>query len=151
MMEEFKKLADAPTLSRWGITWQGPESPICVPMNDGYWTPWHLAQNEIDALNHAVRAESDYVEKLKEENAALKTEIEQLRKDAQERITIKRANSSDIAYKVFLNDSRIGEITLQDDGSYQWWPYKEPGTPGYWSADVLRLVADKIDELERKQ
>lgn len=44
-------LAAAPTspagdLPRYGIKWQGPQEPICVPMEDGYWTPWHLAVNE---------------------------------------------------------------------------------------------------------
>jgi hypothetical protein len=31
---------DAP---RYGIRWNGPTEPITVPMEDGYWTPWHLA------------------------------------------------------------------------------------------------------------
>lgn len=35
---------DNPTsLTRWGIQWNGPENPIAVPMDNGYWTPWHVA------------------------------------------------------------------------------------------------------------
>ena len=30
-------------LTRWGIQWNGPEQSIAVPMSDGYWTPWHIA------------------------------------------------------------------------------------------------------------
>jgi hypothetical protein len=28
---------------RYGLRWNGPQQPIAVPMDDGYWTPWHLA------------------------------------------------------------------------------------------------------------
>lgn len=30
-------------LPRYGLRWNGPSQPITVPMDDGYWTPWHLA------------------------------------------------------------------------------------------------------------
>lgn len=30
-------------LPRYGINWNGPEQPLTVPMDDGYWTPYHLA------------------------------------------------------------------------------------------------------------
>lgn len=30
-------------LPRYGLRWNGPEQPLSVPMDDGYWTPWHLA------------------------------------------------------------------------------------------------------------
>lgn len=32
-------------LPRYGLRWNGPDQPIAVPMEDGYWTPWHLAEN----------------------------------------------------------------------------------------------------------
>jgi hypothetical protein len=32
-------------LPRYGIRWNGPQEPLAVPMSDGYWTPWHLANN----------------------------------------------------------------------------------------------------------
>jgi hypothetical protein len=36
------------TPPRYGIRWNGPKEPLAVPMSDGYWTPWHLASNEIE-------------------------------------------------------------------------------------------------------
>src|ERR1044071_5450360 len=35
------------TLERWGIKYQGPREPHCVRMDDGYWTPWHIAEREL--------------------------------------------------------------------------------------------------------
>jgi hypothetical protein len=32
-----------PKLLRYGIECAGPKDPIAIPMDDGYWTPWHLA------------------------------------------------------------------------------------------------------------
>lgn len=32
-------------LPRYGLRWNGPSQPISVPMDDGYWTPWHLADS----------------------------------------------------------------------------------------------------------
>lgn len=31
-------------LPRYGLRWNGPQQPLSVPMDDGYWTPWHLAE-----------------------------------------------------------------------------------------------------------
>ncbi|MEN5033848.1 hypothetical protein [Pseudomonas sp. TWI929] len=31
-------------LPRFGLRWNGPQQPLAVPMEDGYWTPWHLAE-----------------------------------------------------------------------------------------------------------
>ncbi len=40
------------TLPRYGIKWHGPQTPLTVPMEDGYWTPYHLAaQREDNLLN----------------------------------------------------------------------------------------------------
>lgn len=41
-------------LPRYGLRWNGPDNPATLPMDDGYWTPWHLAQAEIDRLRGAV-------------------------------------------------------------------------------------------------
>jgi len=32
-------------LPRYGLRWNGPTQPVAVPMDDGYWTPFHLAQS----------------------------------------------------------------------------------------------------------
>ena len=29
-------------LPRYSLLWNGPQQPVAVPMDDGYWTPWHL-------------------------------------------------------------------------------------------------------------
>lgn len=45
-------------LPRYGIKWNGNNQPISTPMDDGYWTPYHLAlaQNaELVAQVEAVR------------------------------------------------------------------------------------------------
>ncbi|MEX7116835.1 hypothetical protein AB2C39_36880, partial [Pseudomonas aeruginosa] len=31
-------------LPRYGIRFNGQSQPLSVPMDDGYWTPWHLAE-----------------------------------------------------------------------------------------------------------
>jgi len=31
-------------LPRYGLRWNGPQQPLAVPMDDGYWTPWHCAE-----------------------------------------------------------------------------------------------------------
>lgn len=33
-------------LPRYGLRWNGPQQPLATPMDDGYWTPWHLT-NEL--------------------------------------------------------------------------------------------------------
>lgn len=43
-------------LPRYGLRWNGPTEPLAVPMDDGYWTPWHLAD--------ALRAELEKVKGL---------------------------------------------------------------------------------------
>lgn len=35
-------------LPRYGLRWNGPSQPLSVPMDDGYWTPWHLAARAAD-------------------------------------------------------------------------------------------------------
>jgi hypothetical protein len=45
-------------LPRYGVRWNGPQQPLAVPMEDGYWTPWHLADQlntENEALRQALR------------------------------------------------------------------------------------------------
>lgn len=37
------RLSQGEGLPRFGIRWNGPTEPLAVPMDDGYWTPWHLA------------------------------------------------------------------------------------------------------------
>lgn len=42
------------TMERFGIRWNGPQEPIAVPMDDGHWTPWHLANAEVERLSTRI-------------------------------------------------------------------------------------------------
>lgn len=58
---------DGTGLPRYGLRWNGDRQPLSVPMDDGYWTPWHLAASAtaelpaetvnipIDTLKHIRR------------------------------------------------------------------------------------------------
>lgn len=41
-------------MPRYGIRWNGPTEPMAVSMEDGYWTPWHLANREIERLEREL-------------------------------------------------------------------------------------------------
>lgn len=47
-------------LPRYGLRWNGSTQPLSVPMDDGYWTPWHLAERLLLALRK-IEEESDAV------------------------------------------------------------------------------------------
>lgn len=36
-------------LPRYGLRWNGPGLPVSVPMADGYWTPFHMALEALEA------------------------------------------------------------------------------------------------------
>jgi len=55
MRETYTLAMRGAGLERYGIEWQGQENPISVPMNDGYWTPWHIAQLRITELEAQIR------------------------------------------------------------------------------------------------
>lgn len=55
------------TAVRFGIRWNGPQSPLAVPMDDGYWTPWHLAQAEVERLKDALCVCKEAVEKQRDD------------------------------------------------------------------------------------
>ena len=42
-------------MPRYGLRWNGPSQPLAVPMGDGYWTPWHLAEAQRDELLGLLR------------------------------------------------------------------------------------------------
>jgi len=52
---------------RYGIRWNGPTEPITVPMEDGYWTPWHLADiaiAKVERERDKARAELERMHRL---------------------------------------------------------------------------------------
>lgn len=48
-------------LVRFGLQWNEPKQFVCTEMPDGYWTPWHVAQDRITALESALRACVDHM------------------------------------------------------------------------------------------
>src|SRR5690554_147096 len=47
-------------LQRYGLEWKSDTDFIAAPMSDGYWTPWHIAQERLTtakAENEALRAQ----------------------------------------------------------------------------------------------
>ncbi len=53
----------------------------------------------------------------------------------------------DGVYGVYFNQKCIGRFTIQDDGYFGFYT-NEPS--GYWSSYALRLIADKLDELNKE-
>ena len=48
-------------LPRYGLRWNGPGQPLAVPLEDGYWTPAHLAVAEVERLRaELAQARSDH-------------------------------------------------------------------------------------------
>ena len=43
-------------LERYGLKWTGPKDFVAKPMRDGYWTPWHIAQDRIATLEQQLEA-----------------------------------------------------------------------------------------------
>jgi len=41
-------------MPRYGLSWNGPASPLSTPLDDGYWTPWHLASAENERLQARI-------------------------------------------------------------------------------------------------
>lgn len=41
-------------LQRYGLEWKSEKDFVCRPMADGYWTPWHIATEELTHLKSEV-------------------------------------------------------------------------------------------------
>ena len=50
----------------------------------------------------------------------------------------------DGVYAVYFNKKRLGAFVIQDDGYFGFYP---DDLKGYWSSNALRLIADKLDEI----
>lgn len=51
------------------------------------------------------------------------------------------------AGKMYFNQKYLGIVAVQDDGYFQFFS-NEPS--GYWSSYALRLIADKLDEMNKE-
>jgi hypothetical protein len=77
---------DGGGLPRYGLRWNGPQQPLAVPMDDGYWTPWHLAERigvQLDVSEDTLATIRGCLRSAEEEIDQLKAELEALRKDAE--------------------------------------------------------------------
>lgn len=73
---------DGGGLPRFGLRWNGPQHPLAVPMDDGYWTPWHLAErigvqldvseDTLATIRGCLRSAEEDIDKLKAANDALR-------------------------------------------------------------------------------
>lgn len=50
-------------------------------------------------------------------------------------------------YAVYFNQKKIGTFVIQDDGYYGFYTESDSG---YWSSYALRLIADKLDEMNKE-
>jgi len=57
----------------------------------------------------------------------------------------KQTNTS---YKVLFNTKYLGMAEMGVDGFYNF--YADDSNKGYWSSYSLRLIADKLDELNKE-
>ena len=60
---------------------------------------------------------------------------------------ITTVNTTPGVYKVYFNQKFLGIFAVQDDGYLQFLT-DEPS--GYWSSYALRLIADKLDEMNKE-
>ena len=53
----------------------------------------------------------------------------------------------DGVHAVYFNKKRLGAFVVQDDGYFGFYP--DDDLKGYWSSHSLRLIADKLDEMNK--
>lgn len=70
------------TLPRYGLHWRDASSPVSVPMPDGYWTPWHLAHEQIQQLAHRCQVAETSLATKDEQLAELRRQLDQAREHA---------------------------------------------------------------------
>ncbi|MDP1711011.1 MAG: hypothetical protein Q8K86_00965 [Candidatus Nanopelagicaceae bacterium] len=71
---------ERPVMPRYGIKWNGAENPIAIEMDDGYWTPWHIANDTIMKLQIEVDVQSYWGPKWEAEHAEV-TRLRQILQD----------------------------------------------------------------------
>ena len=52
----------------------------------------------------------------------------------------------DGVYSVYFNKKKLGAFVMQEDGYFGFYP---DDLKGYWSSYSLRLIADKLDDVNR--
>lgn len=54
-------------------------------------------------------------------------------------------DSGDYLSACWSNGVHLGDFVMDVDGYYGWWPLR--GKTGSWPSYALRMIADKLDEL----
>ena len=54
---------------------------------------------------------------------------------------------TDWVYEVYFNSAILGEFVIQEDGYYGFIAYNNTN---YWSSYALRLLSDKLDEINKE-
>lgn len=115
-------------LPRYGLGWNGPGNPLAVPMDDGYWTPWHLADAEIKALQ-ALRESDQRPLDIRMKEAGMQTVEEMLTNDPLEGF-FRHAGVRDLdtfqqwldmKYREYLTlQTRLSLDKREDDEMFEW-------------------------------
>lgn len=53
-------------MTRFGLKWNGPTSFIPTEMSDGYWTPWHLAAERLNAQSALIEQKDKEIQRLRD-------------------------------------------------------------------------------------
>jgi hypothetical protein len=52
------------------------------------------------------------------------------------------------SYHFYFNNVYLGDAEMDESGFYNFWFAKDNG--GYWTSHSLRLIAEKLDELNKE-
>lgn len=133
---------DGDGLPRYGLRHNGPGETLATPMDDGYWTPWHLAERltrERDALlAHHGRCQKGSAAPAQAEGAAdsresLSADLEKVQTELDEKTTSERTLRRLLAF------AYSGSNLYGDDGELQ-----DSRLP------MIDYVRDSVAEIERK-
>lgn len=63
-------------LQRYGLEWKSETDFVCHPMNDGYWTPWHIAEDKIAELRRQLQSvEAELVARINASSPVMELEV----------------------------------------------------------------------------
>jgi hypothetical protein len=62
-------------------------------------------------------------------------------------MTVELRYSDSYQHVAYVGSKRIGRFLMDESGYFGYWP--DESLTGYWSSHAIRLVADKLDELNK--
>ena len=63
-------------------------------------------------------------------------------------IRIEKTTSNTLSYHFYFNDVYLGDAEQDESGFYNFWFTKDNN--GYWTSYSLRLISEKLDELNNR-